>query len=90
MKRYEVSKNGKVENVADAFSEIYSVELLMKEKPVILENELLRNIQKYLKNVKVTSNRDNNISFAFMDHILEYKNVNAPVGIVISVIEEKL
>lgn len=49
MKRYEVSKNGKVENVADAFSEIYSVELLMKEKPVILENELLRNIQKYFK-----------------------------------------
>ncbi|NSB16805.1 DUF4261 domain-containing protein [Clostridium beijerinckii] len=89
MKKYEVSKNGKLENVADAFSEIYSVELLMKEKPVILENELLKNIQKYFKNVKVTSNRDNNISFAFMDYILEYKNVNAPVGIVISIIEEK-
>lgn len=46
MKRYEVSKNGKVENVADAFSEIYSVELLMKEKPVILENEFTK---KYTK-----------------------------------------
>lgn len=88
MKKYEVNRNGKLENVPDAFADTYSVELLMKEKPVILENELLKNIQKYVKNVKLMSSKDNNISFAFMDHVLEYKNVSAPVGIVITMLDE--
>lgn len=89
MRKYKKNNNGKLEKVADAFAETYSVELCMKEKPVILANKLLENIKKYCGNVKLVSNQDNNISFAFMDHILEFKNASVPVSIVISIIDQK-
>lgn len=89
MKKYKKKYNGKLEKVADAFAETYSVELCMKEKPVILTNNLLENLKKYCGNVKLASNQDNNISFAFMDHILEYKNASVPVSIVITIIDQK-
>lgn len=89
MKRYKKNNNGKLEKVADAFAETYSVELCMKEKPVILVNELLENMKKYCGNVELVSNQDNNISFAFTDYILEYKNASVPVSIVISTFDQR-
>lgn len=89
MKRYKKNNNGKLEKVADAFAETYSVELCMKEKPVILVNELLENMKKYCGNVELVSNQDNNISFAFKDYILEYKNASVPVSIVISTFDQR-
>lgn len=88
-KRFEKSKNGKLEKVADAFAETYSVELCMKEKPVIFVNELLENMKKYCGNVELVSDQDNNISFAFTDYILEYKNASVPVSIVISTFDQR-
>lgn len=89
MKKYKKNNNGKLEKVADAFAETYSVELCMKEKPVIIENKLLENMKKYCGNVELVSNKDNNISFAFTDYILEYKNASVPVSIVISLFDQK-
>jgi hypothetical protein len=89
MKKYKVDNKGKLENVPDGFAEIYSVELYMKEEPIILENKLLENIKKYCGNVEVISNKDNNITFAFMDYILEFKNASAPVSIIVSKIYDK-
>jgi len=89
MKRYKKNNNGKLEKVSDAFAETYSVELCMKEKPVILVNELLENMKKYCGNVELVSNQDNNISFAFTDYILEYKNASVPVSIVISTFDQR-
>ena len=89
MKKYKKNNNGKLEKVSDAFAETYSVELYMKEKPVIIENKLLENMKKYCGNVELVSNKDNNISFAFTDYILEYKNASVPVSIVISLFDEK-
>ncbi|OOM78240.1 DUF4261 domain-containing protein [Clostridium sp. BL-8] len=87
MKKYR--EKNKEENVPDVFAETYSVELYMKEEPVILENNLLENIKKYCGNVEISSRQENNIIFAFMDHVLEYKNMSAPVSIVISKIYDK-
>ncbi|EHI98183.1 hypothetical protein CDLVIII_1490 [Clostridium sp. DL-VIII] len=87
MKKYR--EKNKEENVPDIFAETYSVELYMKEEPVILENDLLENIKKYCGNVEISSSQENNIIFAFMDHVLEYKNMSAPVSIVISKIFDK-
>lgn len=87
MKKYK--EKNKEENAPDVFAETYSVELYMKEKPVILENNLLENIKKYCGNVEISSRQENNIIFAFMDHILEYKNMSAPASIVISKIYDK-
>ncbi len=87
MKKYR--EKNKEENVPDVFAETYSVELYMKEEPVILENDLLENIKKYCGNVEISSRQENNIIFAFMDHILEYKNMSAPVSIVISKVYDK-
>lgn len=89
MKKYKKNNDGKLEKVADAFAETYSVELCMKEKPVIIENKLLENMKKYCGNVELVSNKDNNISFAFTDYILEYKNASVPVSIVISLFDQK-
>jgi hypothetical protein len=87
--KYKGINKEKVNNIPDAFAETYSVELYMKEQPTILENKLLENIKKYCGNAKIVSNQDNNITIAFMDYILEYKNASAPVGIVITKINEK-
>lgn len=87
--KYKGSNKEKVNNVPDAFAETYSVELYMKEQPTILENKLLENIKKYCGNAKIVSSQDNNITIAFMDYILEYKNGSAPVGIVITKINQK-
>ncbi len=87
MKKYR--EKNKEENVPDVFAETYSVELYMKEEPVILENDLLENIKKYCGNVEISSRQENNIIFAFTDHILEYKNMSAPVSIVISKVYNK-
>ncbi|WP_315072158.1 DUF4261 domain-containing protein [uncultured Clostridium sp.] len=87
MKKYR--EKNKEENVPDVFAETYSVELYMKEEPVILENDLLENIKKYCGNVEISSRQENNIIFAFTDHILEYKNMSAPVSIVISKVYDK-
>lgn len=87
MKKYR--EKNKEENVQDVFAETYSVELYMKEEPFILENDLLDNIKKYCGNVEITSKQENNMVFAFMDHVLEYKNMSAPVSIVISKIYDK-
>lgn len=88
-KRFEKNNNGKLEKVADAFAETYSVELCMKEKPIIIANKLLENMKKYCGNVELISNQDNNISFAFTDYILEYKNASVPVSIVVSTFDQK-
>ena len=85
MKKYKE----KLKNVADGFAETYSVELYMKEKPIILENKLLENIKKYCGNVKIVSDQDTNITFAFMEYILDYKNVSVPVTIMISISDEE-
>ena len=85
MKKYRE----KLKNVADGFAETYSVELYMKEQPIILENKLLENIKKYCGNVEIISNQDTNITFAFMDYVLEYKNASVPVSIMISISDEE-
>ena len=85
MKKYKE----KSKDVPDGFAETYSVELYMKEKPIILENKLLEIIKKYCGNVKIVSNQDTNITFAFMDYILDYKNVSVPVTMTISISDEK-
>jgi len=85
MKKY----NEKLKNVPDGFAETYSVELYMKEKPIILENKLLENIKKYCGNVKIISNEDKNLTFAFMDYILNYRNVSVPVTMMISISDEE-
>ena len=77
-----------LKNVPDGFAETYSVELYMKEKPIILKNELLENIKKYCGNVEITSIEDTNIKFAFMDYMMEYKNASIPVSITISISDE--
>lgn len=87
MKKYR--EKNKEENVPDVFAETYSVELYMKKEPVILENDLLENIKKYCGNVEIASRQENNIIFAFMDEVLEYKNMSVPVSIVISKIYDK-
>lgn len=84
MKEYKGENKQKLENVPDVFAETYSVELYMKEEPIISEKKLLENIKKYCGDVKVISNQDNSITFGFMDHVLEYKNVSVPVSIVMS------
>lgn len=76
----------KINNVPDAFAETYSVELYLKDQPNISQSELLENIKRYYGNVEIASNQENNITFAFMDHILEYKNASVPVSIIVSVI----
>jgi len=86
MKKYKE----KLKDVSDGFAETYSVELYMEEKPIILENKLLENIKKYCGNVKIISDQDTNITFAFMDHILDYKNVSVPVTMMISINDEEL
>lgn len=86
MKKYTEKNKDKLINGPDVFAETYSVELYMKEKPVILETILLENIKKYCGNVELVANQDNNTTFAFMDHVLEYKNVSAPVSIIVSTI----
>lgn len=88
MNEYKNNKLG-TENIPDAFAGTYSVELYIKEEITILENKLLENIKKYCKDVKIVSNKDNNITLAFMDHILEYKNASVPVSITISKIYDK-
>ena len=85
MKKY----NEKLKDVSDGFAETYSVELYMKEKPIILENKLLENIKKYCGNVKIISNEDKNLTFAFMDYILNYRNVSVPVTMMISISDEE-
>ena len=85
MKKYRE----KLKNIADGFAETYSVELYMKEQPIILENKLLENIKKYCGNVEITSNQDTNITFSFMDYVLEYKNASVPVSIMISISDEE-
>ena len=85
MKKYKE----KLKDVSDGFAETYSVELYMKEKPIILENKLLENIKKYCGNVKIISDQDTNITFAFMDYILDYKNVSVPVTMMISISDEE-
>ncbi|WP_297421658.1 DUF4261 domain-containing protein [Clostridium sp.] len=89
MKKYKEINKDKLVNGPDVFAETYSVELYMKEKPVILESALLANIKKYCGNVELAGNKDNNTTFAFMDHILEYKNVSVPVSIIVSVIYDR-
>lgn len=89
MKECKENNKQQIEEVPDAFEGTYSVELYMKEEPIILENNLLENIKKYCKDVKLVSNQDNNITFAFMDHVLEYKNASVPVSIIISKIYDK-
>lgn len=79
----------KINNVPDAFAETYSVELYLKDHPNMSQSELLENIKKYCGNVEIASNQDNNTTFAFMDHILEYKNASVPVSIIVSVIYDK-
>ncbi|OOM80645.1 hypothetical protein CLPUN_13110 [Clostridium puniceum] len=80
--------NEKLTEVSDGFAETYSVELYIKEKPIILENKLLENIKKYCGNVKIISNQEANLTFAFMDHILDYRNVSVPVTMMISISDE--
>lgn len=79
----------KMDNVPDAFAETYSVELYLKDQPIISQSELLENIKKYCGNVEFVSNQGNNITFAFMDHILEYKNASVPVSIIVSTIYDR-
>lgn len=79
----------KINNVPDAFAETYSVELYLKDQPNISQSELLENIKRYYGNVEIASNQENNITFAFMDHILEYKNASVPVSIIVSVIYDR-
>jgi hypothetical protein len=86
MKKYKE----KLKDVSDGFVETYSVELYMKEKPIILENKLLENIKKYCGNVKIISDQDTNITFAFMDYVLDYKNVSVPVTMTLSISHEEL
>ena len=88
MEKYKENNKEKLENVPDGFAETYSVELYMKERPIILKNKLLENIKKYCGNVEIISNQDTNITIAFMDHILEYKNASVPVAIMISICED--
>lgn len=78
----------KLKNVPDGFAQIYSVELYMKEQPILLKNQLLENIKKYCGNVEIMSTQDKSITFAFMDYVLEYKNASIPVSITISVSDE--
>ncbi|BCZ48490.1 hypothetical protein psyc5s11_45570 [Clostridium gelidum] len=85
MKKYRE----KLKNVADGFAETYSVELYMREQPIILENKLLENIKKYCGNVEIISNQDTNITFSFTDYVLEYKNASVPVSIMISMSDEE-
>ena len=85
MKKYKE----KSKDVPDGFAETYSVELYMKEKPIILENKLLEIIKKYCGNVKIISAQDTNVTFAFMDYILDYKNVSVPVTMMISISDEE-
>jgi len=85
MKKYKE----KLKDVPDGFADTYSVELYMKEKPIILENKLLENIKKYCGNVKIISDQDTNITVAFMDYILDYKNVSVPVTMMISISDEE-
>lgn len=85
MNKYEEE----LKNVPDGFAERYSVELYMKEQPIILENKLLENLRKYCGNVEISSKEDSSITFAFMDYILEYKNASVPVSISISVGEKE-
>lgn len=88
MKKYKDNKE-KLEYVPDCFAATYNVELYMEEEPIILENKLLENIKKYCGNVEIISKQDTNITFAFMDHIIEYKNANIPVAIMISISDEE-
>lgn len=79
----------KLKDVADGFLDVYSVELYMHKYPIVLENKLLENMRKYCGNVDIIANKESNITFAFMDHILEYKNANVPPGIAITIIDEE-
>lgn len=79
----------KLNDVSDGFAETYSVEFYMKEKPIILETQLLENIKKYCGNVKIISNQDENLTFGFMDYILDYRNVSVPVTMMISISDEE-
>jgi hypothetical protein len=79
----------KLSDVSDGFAETYSVEFYMKEKPIILETQLLENIKKYCGNVKIISNQDENLTFGFMDYILDYRNVSVPVTMMISISDEE-
>ena len=79
----------KLKDVADGFVDVYSVELYMHKYPIVLENKLLENMRKYCGNVDIIANKESNITFAFMDHILEYKNANVPPGIAITIIDEE-
>lgn len=78
----------KLKNVSDGFVDVYSVELYMNKYPIVFENKLLESIRKYCGNVDIIANKDSNITFAFMDHILEYKNANVPPGIAITIIDQ--
>ncbi|OPJ59247.1 DUF4261 domain-containing protein [Clostridium chromiireducens] len=89
MKKYTEKNKEKLVNGPDVFAETYSVELYMKENPIIFEKELLANINKYCSNVELVAKQDNNTTFAFNDYVLEYKNISAPVSIIISVIYDK-
>lgn len=86
---FSMEINEKMKNGPDAFAETYSVELYLKDQPNISQNKLLENIKKYCGNVELVSNQGNNITFAFMDHILEYKNVSVPVSIIVSTIYDR-
>ena len=79
----------KLKDVADGFVDVYSVELYMNKYPIVLENKLLENMRKYCGKVDIIANKESNITFAFMDHILEYKNANVPPGIAITIIDEE-
>lgn len=79
----------KLKNISDGFAEVYSVELYMSKYPIVLENKLLESLRKYCGNVEIISNKDSNITFAFMDHILEYRNANVPPGIAITISHEE-
>lgn len=85
MKKYKEKLN----DVADGFAETYSIEFYMKENPIILETQLLENIKKYCGNVKIISNQDGNLTFGFMDYILDYRNVSVPVTMMISISDEE-
>jgi len=79
----------KLENVPDGFAQTYSVELYMKDQPIILENKLLENIKKYCGNVEIMTHQGTNITYAFIDYMLEYKNTSFPVLISVSIVEEE-
>jgi len=85
MKKYKEN----LKNVPDGFAETYSVELYMKEQPIILEKKLLENIKKYCGNVEIMANQDTSITFAFTDYMLDYKNASIPVSIMISISDEE-